>query len=98
MTNAAALIGALRRVLFSKPLVTAALLLVNTGCVLQVFSEIPAYEGYFAPAWKVLPLSAVVELTAVSLFALNVFASIMRAPEAQILGAAKAGGTSWARN
>jgi hypothetical protein len=86
------------RALFSKQLVTAALLLLNAGCVLRVFSEIPAYEGYFAPAWKVLPLSAVVELTAVSLFALNVFVSIAKAPAAQILRNAKAGGTSWASN
>ena len=68
------------RALLSKQLVTAALLLLNTGCVLRVFSEIPAYEGYFAQAWNVLPISAVVELTAVSFFAFNIFASIARKP------------------
>ncbi len=64
--------------LFSTRLATAALLLLNTGCVLRVASEIPAYEGYLAQAWSVLPISAVVELTAVSLFALNLVTSLVR--------------------
>jgi uncharacterized protein involved in response to NO len=45
-----------------------------------VSSEIPAYEGYSQAAWRVLPVSAVVELTAVSLFALNLALTIASQP------------------
>jgi hypothetical protein len=54
----------------------ASLLLLNFGCLLRVSSEIPAYEGYSQAAWRVLPVSAVVELIAVSLFALNLALTI----------------------
>lgn len=67
-------------VLFSKRLMLASLIFLNAGCTLRVLSEIPAYEG-FAHAqifWGILPISAVTELTAVSLFALNLFATFAR--------------------
>ena len=69
------------RVLFSKKLMFASLLLLNLGCLLRVASEIPAYEGDFALAWSVLPVSAVTEMAAVTVFALNLmmtFASRVR--------------------
>jgi uncharacterized protein involved in response to NO len=69
--------------LCSKHLATAALLLLNSGCLLRVTSEIPAYEANFAAAWTVLPISAVIELTAVTLFALNIAASFIRKPASQ---------------
>jgi uncharacterized protein involved in response to NO len=59
------------RKLFSPSLMLAACSLLNLGCLLRVSSEIPAYEGLLRVAWRVLPVSAVVELIAVSLFALN---------------------------
>src|SRR5690349_18149094 len=49
--------------------------LLNVGCLLRVSSEIPAYEGYRRPAWHVLPISAMTELAAVTLFAVNLLIS-----------------------
>jgi uncharacterized protein involved in response to NO len=56
---------------FSPGLVVGSLTLLNFGCVLRVVSQIVAYQGYADWAWDWLPISAVVELTAVSLFAAN---------------------------
>jgi hypothetical protein len=47
------------------------LLLLQTGCLLRVSSEPLAYEGLLSFAWKVLPVSGMLELSAVLLFALN---------------------------
>lgn len=68
------------RVLFSRNLMFASLLLLNIGCALRVGSELPAYEGYLRAAWAVLPVSAITELTAVSLFALNLAITFLRPP------------------
>jgi hypothetical protein len=68
------------RLLFSARLMFASLALLNTGCLLRVASEIPAYEGYSAMAWRVLPVSAVVELAAVSVFALNLGITLLLPP------------------
>ena len=57
--------------LYSRKLMFASLAALTLGCALRVSAEIPAYEGFAAAAWRVLPVSAVVELCAVSLFALN---------------------------
>ncbi len=63
------------RHLFSPRLMFFGLLLLNVGCSLRVSSEVLAYRGYLAGAWKWLPVSAVIEMTAVTLFALNMGAS-----------------------
>lgn len=65
------------KILFSRALMLWSLLLLNLGCLLRVASEIPAYEGYWKPAWHVLPISAVTELVAVTIFAINIAASIL---------------------
>ncbi|HYL37667.1 MAG TPA: NnrS family protein [Bryobacteraceae bacterium] len=75
------------RVLFSKNLMLASLALLNLGCALRVASEIPAYEGYLRQAWSVLPVSAVIELAAVALFAANLSLTLLR-PPAHLLHAA----------
>ncbi len=54
----------------------AMLVLVNLGCTLRVVSQILAYEGMSAIAWRALPLSAVIEMTAVALFALNMMMTL----------------------
>ncbi len=54
--------------------------LLNLGCFLRVSSEIPAYEGLWRVAWHVLPVSAVVEMAAVTLFALNLVLTFAHAP------------------
>jgi len=52
----------------------------NLGCALRVGSEITAYEGYLRQAWSVLPVSAVIELIAVTLFAANLAITFLRPP------------------
>ena len=59
------------RQLFSPMLMLASCSLLNVGCCCGCPPRIPAYEGMLHAAWSVLPVSAVVELIAVSLFALN---------------------------
>ncbi|MGD0499317.1 MAG: hypothetical protein ABSC23_12870 [Bryobacteraceae bacterium] len=59
------------RVLYSAKLMFASLAILNLGCFLRAASEIPAYEANLRAAWTVLPVSAVTELIAVTLFALN---------------------------
>ena len=54
----------------------ASLLLLTAGCALRVGSEPLAYMGAAAAAWNVLPVSAVIELSAVLLFALNIAGSV----------------------
>lgn len=66
------------KILFSPTIMLWSLVLLNIGCVLRVFAEIPAYEGYWRPAWHVLPVSAIVELLAVTLFAVNISVSILK--------------------
>jgi hypothetical protein len=51
--------------------------LLSTGCLLRVACEIPAYEFHMALAWDLLPVSALLELTAVTIFALNLSATIL---------------------
>ena len=68
------------RVLFSPKLMFLSLVLLNVGCLLRVCSEIQAYEGYSRHAWSILPVSAIIELAAVTLFALNLGATRLRPP------------------
>ena len=68
------------RVLFSKQLMFVALLLLTIGCLLRVSCEIPAYDYNWPLAWRLLPVSAVAELTAVALFSINLIATFMRPP------------------
>jgi uncharacterized protein involved in response to NO len=59
------------RALFSTKLMFAALGLLFVGCFLRVGSEILAYQGFAGFAWSWLPVSAITELIAVAIFALN---------------------------
>jgi uncharacterized protein involved in response to NO len=68
------------KVLYSPRLMLACLLLLNVGCALRVSSEILAYEGFWPPAWYVLPWSAICELTAVTLFATNLVLTFKQPP------------------
>ncbi len=56
---------------FSPALVAGSLALLNLGCVLRVVSQVLAYGGHADWAWDVLPVSAVIELTAFTMFAAN---------------------------
>lgn len=57
--------------IFSKRLMFLSLLLLQIGCTLRVSSEPLAYEGVLSFAWKTLPVSGILELSGVLLFALN---------------------------
>lgn len=57
--------------IFSKRLMFLSLLLLQTGCLVRVSSEPLAYEGLLPFAWKVLPVSGMLELGGVLLFATN---------------------------
>jgi uncharacterized protein involved in response to NO len=73
------------RVLFSTKLMFVSLLLLATGCLLRVGSEILAYQGFAGWAWSWLPASAVTEMTAVTIFAINLALSFAsRPPSAEI--------------
>ncbi|MDR5730456.1 MAG: NnrS family protein [Terriglobia bacterium] len=68
------------RVLWSTRLMFWSLLLLHIGCFLRVTLEPLAYENYWNFAWKLLPHSAFVELTAVVLFAVNMAATLLHPP------------------
>ncbi len=59
------------RSIFSKRLMLVSLALLQAGCTLRVFSEPLAYEGIAHFAWRSLPVSGMIELCAVLVFALN---------------------------
>ena len=59
------------RLLFSSKLMFVSLLLLAIGCFVRVSSEIVAYQGFASWAWSWLPVSAVTEMTAVTVFAVN---------------------------
>jgi len=47
-------------------------LLLQMGCTLRVSSEPLAYEGILPAAWNVLPISGILELAGVLVFATNI--------------------------
>jgi uncharacterized protein involved in response to NO len=57
--------------IYSKRLMFASLLLLQTGCTVRVLSEPLAYEGYLRFAWHTLPYSGMLELAGVLVFAAN---------------------------
>jgi hypothetical protein len=59
------------RRIFSTRLMLGSLVLLQFGCTLRVTSEPLAYEGIASVAWKILPVSGMLELSAVLLFAVN---------------------------
>ena len=65
------------RAIFSKRLMFLSLLLLQTGCLLRVSSEPLAYEGLLSAAWKVLPISGMLELSGVLLFAVNLTLTLL---------------------
>ena len=68
------------RVLFSPALMFAGLAMLTAGCGLRVGSEIGAYEGYVPSLWPLLPVSAVIEMTAVTVFAANLLLTFKSVP------------------
>ena len=66
------------RALWSRRLMFTTLLLLLAGCTLRVSMEPLAYEGVAQFAWKVLPISGCLELSAVLLFALQLIMTFTR--------------------
>lgn len=64
------------RRLFSTRLMFVSLLLITAGCALRVGSEVLAYGHIIQSAWQLLPLSAILEMTAIALFAFNMVMSL----------------------
>jgi hypothetical protein len=73
------------RLLFSSRLMGASLLVLAVGCFLRVSSEVLAYQEIAQFAWKWLPASAVCELTAVTLFAVNMCATFLSKPPSRLV-------------
>jgi uncharacterized protein involved in response to NO len=71
------------RLLYSSKLMFAALLLLTTGCLLPVSGEALAYQEILSGAWSWLPYSAVLELSAVTLFAANLVLTFLHKPAVQ---------------
>jgi len=66
------------RALWSPGLMFATLVLLLAGCTLRVSMEPLAYEGMAGFAWKLLPISGCLELSAVLLFALQLIMTFAR--------------------
>jgi len=71
------------RLLFSTRLMFAAMLLLSAGCLLRVGSEILAYQNILRSAWAWLPVSAITEMTAVTIFAVNLLVTFARQRQVQ---------------
>jgi hypothetical protein len=54
--------------------------LLTIGCFLRVSSEVIAYQGFGNWAWTWLPASAITEMTAVTVFALNLMLTFSSRP------------------
>ncbi|WP_348263501.1 hypothetical protein P8935_02845 [Telmatobacter sp. DSM 110680] len=63
--------------IFSTQLMFFSLVCLQTGCLLRVVFEPLAYEGLASFAWRVLPVSGVLELSGVLLFASNLMATFL---------------------
>jgi len=68
------------RLLFSVKLMLLSLLLLAIGCILRVSAEVIAYQGFGAWAWSWLPVSAITEMTAVTVFAVNLLLTFKSRP------------------
>jgi hypothetical protein len=65
------------KLLFSPRLMLCSLSLLSLGCFLRVGSEVLDFAQW---AWKVLPVSALLELSGVTVFAVNLVISFSRRP------------------
>jgi hypothetical protein len=68
------------RLLFSPKLMFLAMSLLATGCLLRVSSEILAYQDLVRSAWSWLPVSAIIEMVAVTLLTVNLFLTFASRP------------------
>jgi len=71
------------RLLYSSKLMLAGLLALTCGCALRVTGEVLAYQEMLKSAWSWLPYSAVLELAAVTIFAMNLVLTFLQNPAVQ---------------
>lgn len=64
------------RRLWSTRMMAASLLLLNIGCTTRVVSQILAYQHLSSSAWHTLTMSAIIEMLAVTLFAVNMMLTL----------------------
>jgi uncharacterized protein involved in response to NO len=68
------------RLLWSTRLMFVSIALLTTGCALRVPCEVLAYQNYAGWAWRVLPVSAILELAGITAFAMNIFGTFILEP------------------
>ena len=68
------------RMLWSTKLMFAGLAFVALGCTLRVSSEVLAYQDIATLAWSILPVSALLELGGLTLFAINLLGTFALLP------------------
>ena len=68
------------RLLFNPRLMFVGLFLLSVGCVLRVSSEVLAYQEIAPVAWTWLPYSAILELGAVTVFAVKLIVTFLQPP------------------
>ena len=68
------------RLLWSPKLMFGGLSLLTIGCTLRVSCEVLAYQGYANWAWQVLPVSALFELSGLTVFAVNILGTFLLEP------------------
>jgi uncharacterized protein involved in response to NO len=73
------------RLLYSPKLMGASLFILTVGCSIRVSCETLAYQGMSALAWRMLPISAITELLAVTLFAINMIATFLSRPPSTLV-------------
>jgi hypothetical protein len=66
------------RHLYSPRLMFLSQALLIVGCTIRVGSEILAYQQYLQSAWRWLPVSALIELSAVTIFAISMAATFVQ--------------------
>lgn len=67
---------AAHRALWSPRIMGFGLTALMVGCLLRVSMEVLAYEQYASWAWSILPASGVIELVALTSFAINLYCSL----------------------
>lgn len=68
------------KALYSPRLMLLTLALLEIGCLMRVSGEMLAYPGWWLFAWRWLPLSATLEVSAFTLFATNIALTLMQPP------------------
>ena len=68
------------RLLWSPTLMFTGILLLTIGCTLRVSCEVLAYQGYANWAWGVLPISALIELSGLTVFTVNILGTFLLQP------------------